>query len=1006
MKKNLLLLILFFCAGSYAQLTVSTTSVQNVSCFGGANGSVLATASGGTGAYSYSWSPGGGNTAGMGGLTAGTYTVSVTDGLGATGSATVIITQPATPLTATSTHTNASCSYNGILQINASGGTAPYTYTCASSNASYITGLAGGNYTYWVTDASGCTVSNSVTISFSTPINLSVATTSLHCANVCDGSATVTATGGQAPYTYTWTSSSSSSAVATNYCGGKKTVTVKDANGCIQTQTFSIAQTPFTASISFTNVSCNSSCNGAVGVNVSGGVGPSYSYVWSPGGATTPTLTNLCPGNYAVTITDGHGCQLNPNASIITTDTVSAAFSGGGASCYGLCDGYVYLNVSGGGGSSYVISSVPAGINNFTNANLCAGVYTVTITAPGACPFISTYTVSQPPPLVVTMSTVSATCGDCNGSAVANVSGGTSPYYYASSLGTTTQSITNLCPGTYSMTVTDSSGCSQQQVATIVNNGAALAGITVTLTPYSESCYLSGDGSVDLTVGGLGSTPLTYSWNNGATSQDLASVPSGSYCVRVSNPNGVCANFCTAVVATGTNCGSISGNAFVDANADCVKNGSDVNFPNTLIVVNPGNRLGYTDPSGNYNIGTLPFGTYSVSIGTPSLITGCTSTITTAVSTGTPNSTNNNFAINSTVQPDLRVSIFSGGIVPGFGGYVIYQVKNLNNNGTAGNLKARLPAPFIAATSSVSPSGYSISGDTIIWNFSSIPYPVGSNFKVEFTTPLSTPLGTTFTTCATVRAYTPDLNLSNNSDCYSTLVTGSYDPNDKSVSPVGMGPEGNITVNDKELNYRIRFQNTGNGPAVNIVVKDTLSPFVDVMTLEMLSVSHNYKIDILPGNILRWKFDNIQLPDSNSNEPGSHGYIHYRIRQKANNPLGTEIKNTAYIYFDFNDPVITNTTLNTLWAPTVGVEDLNNAGDSWLVYPNPATTVLHVRNGSAIAEGTTRLELINAMGQVLHTESFAGTSKSIDLSTYANGVYFVKLVSSQQSSMKRIVISR
>lgn len=105
-----------------------------------------------------------------------------------------------------------------------------------------------------------------------------------------------------------------------------------------------------------------------------------------------------------------------------------------------------------------------------------------------------------------------------------------------------------------------------------------------------------------------------------------------------------------------------------------------------------------------------------------------------------------------------------------------------------------------------------------------------------------------------------------------------------------MGREGNITVNDKELNYRIRFQNTGNGSAVNIVVKDTLSPFVDMMSLEMLSVSHNYKIDILPENILRWKFDNIQLPDSNSNEPGNYGYIHYRIRQKANNPLVWKLK--------------------------------------------------------------------------------------------------------------------
>ncbi|MBK6836829.1 MAG: hypothetical protein IPG89_22240 [Bacteroidetes bacterium] len=109
-------------------------------------------------------------------------------------------------------------------------------------------------------------------------------------------------------------------------------------------------------------------------------------------------------------------------------------------------------------------------------------------------------------------------------------------------------------------------------------------------------------------------------------------------------------------------------------------------------------------------------------------------------------------------------------------------------------------------------------------------------------------------------------------------------------------------------------------------MKDTLSPNVDINTFEMLAQVTIYNIDILPGNVLRWKFNNIMLPDSNSNEPASHGYIQYRIKRTNNNTPGTQIKNTAYIYFDFNEPVITNTTINTIETIT-GIKSSFNTND-------------------------------------------------------------------------------
>ncbi len=140
----------------------------------------------------------------------------------------------------------------------------------------------------------------------------------------------------------------------------------------------------------------------------------------------------------------------------------------------------------------------------------------------------------------------------------------------------------------------------------------------------------------------------------------------------------------------------------------------------------------------------------------------------------------------------------------------------------------------------------------------------------------------------------------------------SYDPNDKQVVPFGLTNE-NLIEKTTELDYTIRFQNTGTIEAVNIVVLDTLSEFLDIETIRLGMVSHDYNFMIdgdADTRILRFQFDNINLPDSNTNEPASHGFIKFKIKQKANNRIGTVIKNRAAIYFDFNSPIITNTISN------------------------------------------------------------------------------------------------
>jgi hypothetical protein len=334
--------------------------------------------------------------------------------------------------------------------------------------------------------------------------------------------------------------------------------------------------------------------------------------------------------------------------------------------------------------------------------------------------------------------------------------------------------------------------------------------------------------------------------------------------------------------------------------------------------------------------------------------------------------------------------------------YYCYNYNTFNANGI---FKATLPSAFIPNITNVFPSNYTLSADTIIWNFANINYMNWSpNFYIDFTTPLSTPLGSTFTSCMWAQPTVADLNYSDNSFCYQRTVTGSYDPNDKTVSPVGVGATGDIAASVTDLTYLIRFQNTGNGPAVNIFIKDTLSTNVDVNTFEMLGSSHNYIIDILPGNILRWKFNNIMLPDSNSNEPGSHGYVQYRIKRTNNNTPGTQIKNTAYIYFDFNEPVVTNTAINTIETIT-GIKSNFNSNDEWNVYPNPSTGALYIVNSSTVKEAS-QVQILNAIGQTVLDETITSNYKNIDLSKLNNGVYFVKITSDKNSTVKRIVLSK
>ncbi len=216
---------------------------------------------------------------------------------------------------------------------------------------------------------------------------------------------------------------------------------------------------------------------------------------------------------------------------------------------------------------------------------------------------------------------------------------------------------------------------------------------------------------------------------------------------------------------------------------------------------------------------------------------------------------------------------------------------------------------------------------------------------------------------------------------------GSYDPNDKLAEPKGYGPQ-HFIAPGQPLLYRIRFQNTGTDTAFKVVVLDTLPPQLDPATISGMLASHNYRMQVLPGNVLDIRFENILLPDSNINEAASHGFVQFLIKQRENLPLGTEIHNRAAIYFDYNLPVITPDVWHTLGENYVLSNTggpLNTASPTCLLWPNPVagSAVLHcARNLTG-----TRLVCYNALGQLVHTFTPA-LDGSVDFSSLNKGQFF------------------
>ena len=521
-----------------APLTLSVFSQSDVSCFGGNNGAATIAAYGGVAPYTFSWNSLSVTTASASGLSAGTYSVSVTDSMGCAKMILCTITQPPA-LSSTINSVNASCyGSTGSADVTVTGGIPPYTYLWNSTNTSsaITSGLTAGNYSVLVADVNGCSQTSSTTIS--QPAVLSAAITNIQnasCNNSANGSASVNVAGGTTPYTYQWNNGNTTPAAAA-LAYGNYSVTVTDANNCSVVQTVFIGQPAIlTLNISQSDISCFGKNNATAVASSSGGTAP-YTYSWNPTGAVSAAVSGLSAGTYSVSVVDYQGCTKMATFNISEPPALTTTVNAVNASCFGSSNGSASVSASG-GTAPYSYLWRPNNAATAAAPGLSAGTYSILVTDANGCSLMKTTTVSQPPVLSASITNIQhVTCNNLsNGSATANVSGGTAPYNYAWNNGVTSASAASLNSGNYSVIVTDSKGCYAFVSANITQPGA----MVVTICPNDTICPGQNSNISASSTGGT--APHTYFWqpNIGfGNTQTVSPASSTTYTAIVTDAKG------------------------------------------------------------------------------------------------------------------------------------------------------------------------------------------------------------------------------------------------------------------------------------------------------------------------------------------------------------------------------------------------------------------------------------------------------------------------------------
>jgi fimbrial isopeptide formation D2 family protein len=460
----------------------------------------------------------------------------------------------------------------------------------------------------------------------------------------------------------------------------------------------------------------------------------------------------------------------------------------------------------------------------------------------------------------------------------------------------------------------------------------------------------------------------------------------------------------------------ILGFTYLDNNFNCSLDSADQNYVNIPVKLFDavGALIGqtYTASNGVYNFSEAA-GTYTVAVDTTNVpfipqcsTPGVDTTVSIMATAPLVSNVNFDFGCKPGFDIGVRSVVPTGWVFPGQQHQLKVTAGDMSQwynmhcaAGVAGEVKITVNGPVTFAGTTAGAVSPVVLGNTYTYSIADFGGIINTQaFGLLFNTDTTALAGSSV--CVNVSVTTPsggDNDSSNNVNYFCYQVVNSHDPNLKEVFP------GDVSPKYKEwLTYTIHFQNTGSAPAFNIRVADTLDTNLDLSTFEVLNYSHMNNVT-LNGNILTFRFPGIMLPDSTSDLAGSQGHVQYRIKIKHYLPIGTQIKNTAYIYFDYNEAVVTNTTSNEM-INTVSVDENQSKPETMFkVYPNPASEVLYVNCNSSSKSVEIGIYDINGR-LVMETMAAANQPQQLDIANLSAGLYVIRIKDEEKILYNKFII--